>query len=647
MERVNITIGTAGHIDHGKTALVKCLTGCDTDRLKEEKDRGMSIELGFAPCKIADKQVGIVDVPGHENFIKTMVAGAAGMDAVILVVAADDGVMPQTREHLDILTLLGIRHGIVALTKIDRVSPERRADVQAKVTAFLRGTFLENAPVLPLSNVTGEGFDSFLDALWAMVGSIVPRRIDGVFRVPLERAFSVQGYGSVAAGIPVAGAAHVGDEVVLLPHNLAGRIRRIEVYGQDSDAVMAGQCAAINVGHWDHHKIGRGDTLTVPGFFTPQEWFVCSLRLLPRDKLRLKSGAEVKFHTGTSEVVAMFYPLHGSFMEGGDEGLMQVRTRTPVVAGPGDHFLLRTASPAQTVGGGRIVEAVDRRLKGNRPGVSEDLQARAEAVLDERRFVEYCVRTAESSAVGEPSLALRAKMLPGRLQEILAELVRQNIVFTVGTRLYVHRDTAAELGRRLIEAVGAFHVESPESPGIPSDQLRQATPIDKSAFDAIVARLVAEGRLVAHGQRLALPSHRSTFQDEDAKLLEAIETLYRQQRFAPPGLDEVVREMRMPQTKVEKLLGILHQHERLVRVDGGLLFHREAVDRARELVVAHFREESRLESVDFKYMLDTTRKFALPLLDHMDRIGVTRRVGNTRYLRESPGDPSLRNRSTL
>jgi selenocysteine-specific elongation factor len=673
LEQVNITIGTAGHIDHGKTALVKCLTGCDTDRLKEEKERGMSIELGFAPCKIADKQVGIVDVPGHENFIKTMVAGANGMDAVILVVAADDGVMPQTREHLDILTLLGVRHGIVALTKIDRVSPEHRADVQARLSAFLRGTFLEAAPILPLSNITGEGFNAFLEALWAMVGSITPRRVDGVFRVPLERAFSVQGYGTVIAGIPTSGSARIGDEVVLLPHNFTGRIRRIEVYGQDSDTVMAGQCAAINVGHWDHREIRRGDTLTVPGYFSPQEWFVCSVRLLPREKLRLKSGAEVKFHTGTSEVAAMFYPLHGSFMEGGDEGLMQVRTKTPVVAGPGDPFLIRTPSPVRTVGGGRIVEAVDRRFKASRANVSEDLEARAEAVLidtdivneqrsaakaavpagfagslaadrfignlgrnNEGRFVEYCIRTAESAAVGEPALAVRAKILPGRLPEICAKLVHDKTVFTVGARLYVHRDTAAELGRRMVEAVDAFHSQSPESPGLPIDQLRQSMPVDKPVFDAVVARLTGEKQLMERGQRLALPSHSSTFQDEDAQLLEAIETFYREKAFAPPSLDEVVQHTTAARPKVEKLLKVLHEHERLVRVDGGLMFHRDAVARAREIVLTHFGKESRLESVDFKYLLDTTRKFALPLLDHLDRIGVTRRVGNTRYLREAP-----------
>ncbi len=396
MQQINITLGTAGHIDHGKTALVKCLTGCETDRLKEEKERGMSIDLGFAPCKIADMQVGIVDVPGHENFIKTMVAGASGMDGVILVVAADDGVMPQTREHLEILTLLGVRHGIVALTKIDRIASERREERIGRSGQFPARHFFGRGPDSSSLKRDRRGIRS-LSGIALGPGSGDKAQADrrrvshaagsSIFRTRLRDRRGRH---------PGLRFAHVGDEVVLLPENLAGRIRRIEVYGQASDAVMAGQCAAINVGHWDHRAIRRGDTLTLPGYFAPQEWFVCMLRLLPRDKLFLKSGAEVKFHTGTSDVAAMFYPLKGNHMEGGAEGLIQVRTKTPFVAGPGDYFIIRTPSPVRTIGGGRIVEAVDRRLKGSRPGVYEDLQQRAEAVLDERRFVEYCVRRAES-----------------------------------------------------------------------------------------------------------------------------------------------------------------------------------------------------------------------------------------------------------
>lgn len=636
MKRVNITLGTAGHIDHGKTALIKNLTGCDTDRLKEEKERSMSIELGYAPCRIADTQVGIVDVPGHENFIKTMVAGANGMDAVILVVAADDGVMPQTREHLEILSLLGIQRGIVALTKIDRVTPEQRADVCDKVVAFLRGTFLEGAPILPVSNVTGKGFDRFLEAVWTLVQTTTPKRIDGVFRMPLERAFSAQGYGTVVTGIPVAGAARVGDEVVLLPHDFTGRIRRIEVYGQDSQIVMAGQCAAINVAHWDYRMIRRGDTLVVPGCFSPAEWFVCSLKLLPRDKLRLKSGSEVKFHTGTTEAIALFYPLQGGHMEGGDEGLVQVRTKTPVVAGPSDHFLLRTPSPARTVGGGRIVEAVDRRLKGNRPQMAEDLQTRAEAVLDEHRFVEYCVRRAADVAVGESALAFRTKIPIGRLREILGELVLQRKILVLGTGLYLHGDTATDASERILDLVNGFHRQSPESPGLPVELLRRSMSVDKVVLDDVLARLKGDGRLVERSQRLALPEHRSVFQDDETRLFDVIESLFRDKGFCPPAPEEVVRQTGVPQKKVEKILGLLCEHERLVRVEGSLLFHREAVDRARDILAAHFRKEGRLESVQFKYLLNTTRKFAIPLLDYLDRIGITRRVGNTRYPKSLP-----------
>ena len=632
--QVNITLGTAGHIDHGKTALVKCLTGCETDRLKEEKERGMSIDLGYAPCTLGDMQVGIVDVPGHEHFIKTMVAGATGMDGVILVVAADDGVMPQTREHLDILTLLGVRHGLVALTKVDRVASDHLELVRSDLEDFLRGTFLESAPVLPVSNVTGEGFDAFLETLFALVKKIEPRRIDGVFRVPVDRAFSARGYGTVVAGIPVCGSARAGDEVVVLPHNLAGRIKRIEVYGRASDVVLAGQCAAINVGHWDSHAIGRGDTVTLPGYFTPESFFVCKLRLLAREKLHLKHGSEVKFHAGTSEVNATLYALEDRALQAGGEYLIQVKTKTPIVAGPGDHFILRTFSPVETVGGGTIVEAVPQRLKRNRPAVVDDLRQRAEAVLDDARFVEYCVRTAGRLAAGEDELAVRGKMLRGRLQTILAELTRQRTLLGVAAGRYMHCDTAAEACGRVLQIAGEHHRRAPESPGLGFEQLKQETGWDKEVLDGLVVLLKSDGRLVERDQRLALAGHRPTLGDEDARRLEAIEALFRQQAFSPPSREEIVQQTGIPPAGVEKTLRILREHQRLVAVGEGLLFHGEAVDRARQLLVDHIGKEGRLESVQFKYLLDTTRKFALPLLDYFDRVGLLRRDGNTRYLKK-------------
>ncbi len=638
--QVNITLGTAGHIDHGKTALVKCLTGCETDRLKEEKLRGMSIDLGFAPCTIAGTEVGIVDVPGHENFIKTMVAGASGMDGVILVVAADDGIMPQTREHMEILTLLGIRHGLVALTKVDRVEPEHRDMVREDLQQYLRGTFLETAPILPVSSTTGEGFNEFLEALWGLVGQITPKRIDGVFRLPLDRAFSAHGFGTVVAGIPVAGSAAIGDEIVLLPQGLSGRIKRIEVYGRTSEAVLAGQCAAVNIGHWDRRDMKRGDVVTIPGYFTPQEWFLCKFRLLEREKLTLKSGSPVKLHTGTSEVPATVYPLDVPVLTASGDYLIQVRTATPIVAGPGDPFVLRLPSPVQTIGGGTFIETVDRRLKRNRAGILEDVQQRAIAIADERRFVEYCVRNAERFAAAEVDLAVRTKIPPPRVQQILSELAAAGTILPLNPGAYLHCQTAAALGERIVTAVAAFHQESPESPGVPRENLRQSLEMEKEVLECVIRRLVSEKRIVWQNDRLALPQHRPALADKDAAAVEAVEALFLSRPFSPPAASELPEETGLAASAVQTALRILREHGRLVSVEG-LLFHCDAVARAQSILVEYLRKEGRLESVQFKYLLETTRKYAIPLLDHFDRIGVTRRSGHTRFLKKpSGGQPS-------
>ncbi|MBN2025050.1 MAG: selenocysteine-specific translation elongation factor [Pirellulales bacterium] len=630
-KQINLTLGTAGHIDHGKTALVKLLTGCDTDRLKEEKERGMSIDLGFAPCVIADAQVGIVDVPGHEHFIKTMVAGATAMDAVMLVVAADDGVMPQTREHLEILTLLGVRHGLVALTKIDRVEPAQRDAAIEQVRGFLEGTFLADAPLCPVSSVTGEGLDGFLAVLGRLIESLEPKSLDGVFRMPVDRAFSARGFGTVVAGVPLAGSVGIDDELVLLPDGLTSRIRQIEVYGQSSDVVRAGQCAAVNVRHWDAGAIRRGHVVTLPGYFEPQSWFLGRLRLLGHEKNGLKNGAQVRLHTGTTEVTAGVYSLDAGRMAEGAEHLVQIHATAPIVAGPGDPFILRSLSPVRTIGGGTLVEGLPRKLKRNRPGGADDLAERAAAIADERRFVAYAVKTAPARAAGEDELARRTKIPRARVRAILAELTAAGEVSTLAPGVSIHRDTADALGQRLVELIEAFHRRSPESPGIAPEELREQAGLERAVVDGLVARLAEDGRLARRNDRWAAAGHAPTFQDEEAAQLEAIEARLREAGFAPPGIDELCQATGLDRPAVERLLTILRQHQRVVRVEDGILFHCEAVERARQILLDYFAREERLESVQFKYMLDTTRKFAIPLLDHFDRVGVTRRVGNTRY----------------
>jgi selenocysteine-specific elongation factor len=633
IQQHNVTLGTAGHIDHGKTALVKLLTGCETDRLKIEKERGMSIELGFAPCVISDIEVGIVDVPGHENFVKTMVAGASGIDGCILVVAADDGVMPQTREHLDILTLLGLEHGMVALTKVDAVPPERTQAATQEVRAFLVGTFLQDAPILPISNITGQGFEEFYESLKTLVAGITPKTATGVFRVPVERAFSAKGYGTIVAGIPAYGSVGIGDELVLLPQGTKGRLRSVQVYGRDSTRAMAGQCAALNIPQWDHKDVARGNVVTVSDYFAPHQWYLCELKLLDQEKADLKNAAQVKFHTGTSETPASVYLFQDAPLKPGRQCLVQVFLNDPVVAGPRDHFIIRSLSPTRTLGGGIVVEALERRLKRTHPEVLQDIAARARAVATPKDFVEYCVKTADSFAADERQISLRSKIPPKELAVLLADLVQAGRLLPASGRTYIHVGTAERVQQHLLDVVRAFHSKRPESPGISRELLLTESGIRKDVFESLLARMLAEGRLVERKGFLALPEHREQFNNAEQQLLQNVEALFRTHLFDPPGPQEIADQMRVLPPQVQRVLRILTEQKQLVRVDQDLLFHTEAVATAKERLVSYIQQNGGLESVKFKYLLDTSRKYAIPLLDYFDKIGVTRRVGYTRHLK--------------
>ncbi|MCR4415422.1 MAG: hypothetical protein NUV77_23685, partial [Thermoguttaceae bacterium] len=326
---------------------------------------------------------------------------------------------------------------------------------------------------------------------------------------------------------------------VLLPQDEIGRLKRIQVYGRDSDTVKAGQCAALNVGHWDHRAIRRGDVVTLPGYFEPATWYTAQLRLLPQEKLALKNGAAVKFHTGTSEVNATLYSPDGAPMYGGNDYFVQFRLDRPVVAGPGDRFIVRTLAPVRTAGGGTILEATARRLKRNRPEVAERLLAQAQALGDETRFVACCLRQIETLAASEADLAARAKVLRRRLPLIMARLIDERQAVALGAGLYIHSHTAAAAADRVLGILRDFHRQSPESPGMTIEQLRQAAPIDKAVLDGLVAWMKSQGRLVERNQRLAVPEHQPTFHDEDSKLVEAVEAVFRRQAFNPPSPDEL------------------------------------------------------------------------------------------------------------
>ena len=634
-DHINITLGTAGHIDHGKTALIKCLTGCDTDHLKAEKERGMSIELGFAPCHISGLEIGIVDVPGHENFIKTMVAGASAIDGVIFVIAADDGVMPQTREHLDILTLLGVQHGIVALTKNDCVSGERLESVTVEVRNFLEGTFLQDAPIVPVSGVTGLGFEAFYKELKNVVEKIQPKRTDTVFRMPIEKAFSLKGHGTVITGIPVAGSVDVGKEVLLLPKAIKGRIKAIQVYKRKSDTAMSGQCAAINITRFDYKTIQRGNVVTVGKYFSPQQWYLCKLDVLSSCTKNLKTGVKVKFHTGTTEVAATMYLLQSNVITAAQQGLVQLKLHTPVVAAPRDRFIIRTLSPVQTVGGGMIVEAIPARLKRSKPGIVEEALARSHAAATEKDFVQYCIRTAADMAANEIQIALRAKVTAGKLKDLLAELTTEGKVIQLTSNLFMHSEVFDSITQRLLDETAQFHKTIPASPGIPPEELSDLLRLQKDVFEGVVELLLSDGKIVKRKTRLALPAYRETFTEKQQQLSQAVEELFKKRLFNPPSPKEAAEHLRSTQPDIDKTIKILTEQGRLIRVENIHLFHCEAIEEAEKRIRDFIEEQGHLESVKFKYLIDTTRKYAIPLLDHFDRIGVTSRTGNTRYLKNS------------
>ena len=634
IEFPNITLGTAGHIDHGKTSLVRFLTGCDTDTLKEEKARGMTIDLGHAPCSIGNQQVGIVDVPGHESFIKTMVAGASGMDGVILVVAADDGVMPQTCEHLEILTLLGIQHGVVALTKADRVAPELLSTAIEAVRVFLRGTFLADAPIFPVDNLTGAGFLEFLDGLAGLVKQIKPKQTDGVFRMPVERSFSAAGTGTVVVGIPVSGRLTVGDELMLYPKGLPGRIRSIQVYGRNAPEALSGQCAAINVTSWASQEIRRGQVIAVPECFIPGEWFFASLRLLQHERLHVKNGDVVKLHTGTSVVQASIYLTDApdGVLQAGAKAIVQVHSDDLLTVAPGDRFIIRSMTPARSIGGGMFLEQLPERVRrADVPHAS--LERRELALATSETWIDYCLETIPEMLADSHRLARAANLPPALVRTLAERMVAASKAIRVAEDVWCHAGNLQEASARILAALTAYHQAEPASPGSDAAMLQKTAGIPRPALNFVLKKLKTANQVKEVNNLLALVSHQPQIKDQDQALQEAVEAVFKEKLFAPLSCDGLATLLNQPPATIDRAMTLLKKQGIIVFIGKGLHFHREAIEIARKRLEAHIIEKGKLESLDFKFLLNTTHKYALPLLDYFDRSGFLIRSGNTRYLR--------------
>jgi len=634
-----VTVGTAGHIDHGKSALVLALTGIDPDRLEEEKRRGITIDLGFAHLDLGEGvRVGFVDVPGHERFVRNMLAGVGGIDLVILVVAADESIKPQTREHFDICKLLGIRQGLVAITKTDLVDRDILELVRLEIQEFVRGSFLESAMLVPVSAKTGEGLQALKDELRRLALVVTPKPEDLPFRLPIDRAFVMKGFGTVVTGTLVAGRIGKDSEVEIYPLGRRVRVRGIEVHNAAAQTALAGQRTAVNLPGLEAKEISRGMVLAPPGLFQATTRLDCRLNLLPDTRL-LKNYARVHFHCLTSETLAEVVLLDKKELEPGSSAFAHLRLSDPSVFMPGDRFIIRQFSPVTTIGGGSVLDNQPARHRVRDPNVLPLLDVLEKG--DSQARLEWLVR--QGGEVSLSGLASRTGWHPAevlRLGKALASAKRLLLLGQPPER-FVHEEHFRELAKNVTEQLEKFHVENPLVAGLPKEDLRSRTGARNSAhpgapsnllFNAVLQALAAQGRIEVQGETVRLAGRKIQLTPEEQAAKDQIGAAFEKRGLAVPSPSEVLDKLRIDRLRAEKLLQILLRENVLCKVTEDLIFHRSALRQLKELLVRRKAQCNRINVALFKEITGLSRKYAIPLLEYLDRERVTRREGDERII---------------
>jgi selenocysteine-specific elongation factor len=635
----HIIIGTAGHIDHGKTSLVKALTGIDADRLPEEKQRGMTIDLGYAYFDLdAGRRVSIVDVPGHERFVKNMLAGATSISLVLFVVAADDGIMPQTTEHLEIINLLGIKHGLVVLTKKDLVTDEWLAIVQEDIKNILKGTSLEDAPIVPVSTVTGEGIETCKTTIKNLIAQIKTRDDARVFRLPIDRSFTVSGYGCVVTGPIIGGQISVEDEVEIFPIKQIVRIRGIEVTGERVDTAFAGQRAAINLSGIKSTGIKRGYELSIPGYLQPTKIVDASLRLIKNAKTPLKNRARIRFHVNTSEVMGRVILLDREQLNPGEEALCQFLLENFITTEREDRFIIRSYSPAYTFGGGKVLGYNTTRLKRFKEESLKTLNILASGNLSdivEQVYLNNVARKGERQfALTIDDISRQVNIHPLVAEKIIADFVRKGVFmkFSVeGKNVIFHKTHVLSLKERVLNELKKFHKENPLKTGI--DETHLKTLLDKNInpllITAVLASLRNEKAVKVTDNKLSLANFKIEVSAQDKGMADKIEGLFLKAGFAPPSVDEVCVKFGASSKTV---ISLLTEQKKLVEVEKGLCFHTTALEKLKENVKEYILKYGPVSVAQFRDLTKTTRKYAVPLLEYFDSIHFTKRTGDVRIL---------------
>lgn len=630
----HIILGTAGHIDHGKTALVKALTGTDTDRLKEEKERGITIELGFAHLKLPNGQeLGIIDVPGHERFVRQMVAGASGIDIVALVIAADEGVMPQTREHLEICQLLGIKSGVVVLTKKDMVDEEWLQLVREDVVNFLEGTFLKGAPVIAVSSLNGEGLPELLESLEELAEMVPEKSIRGPFRLPIDRVFTIKGFGTVVTGTAVSGTISVGESVTIYPYDIISKIRGIQVHNRDVRQVAAGSRTAINLQGIEKEIIERGSVIATADSLEKSYLLDVSFSYLSSLARPLKNGARLRFHTGTCEVPARITLLDRDELKPGEKTFAQLRLLRKIAVLPKDRYVLRSYSPVLTVGGGEILHPVPKRRKRFVFAVLEGLKALESGSPEE--VLLFHAGEAEFKGLARKSLAMLSGLTEKEFSSTLHHLIKSGrlVNFHEDTQSLVRSDMLDAAFDKVLSAVKKYHESSPLLSGMPKEELRSrlSSAMDPRLFAFIIGKLVEARKIVAEKELIRLAGHKVALKVDDQELRNKIEKLYIQAGFEPPSKRSVLESLGVSQA--EKLFDLLVREGTLVKIKDDLFYYKDHIAGLKERVIAFLEKNKELSPAQFKELTGLSRKYAIPLLEYLDNLKITIRVGDKRLLR--------------
>jgi selenocysteine-specific elongation factor len=629
----HVIVGTAGHIDHGKSALVKALTGVDPDRLKEEQVRGITIDLGFAHLDLGDVQVGFVDVPGHEKFVKNMLAGVGGIDFVLLVVAADESIMPQTREQFDICRLLGVNAGIVVINKTDLVDPEMIELVREEVMEITKGSFLEGAEVIALSSKTGDGIEQLKKAVHDLALAIQPRPSNRMLRLPIDRAFSIKGFGTVVTGTLTSGEIHKDQEVELIPGGLTARVRGLQVHGNMVPQSVAGQRTAVNLQGIDLGQVERGMVLTVPYAFHPTQILDVRLLLLPGAK-PLKNLVKVRFHQGTIEVLARIAILGRDTLTPGEAGYVQLRLDSPVFCLHGDNFIIRQFSPTITIGGGAILHPNPLKHKSTDKEILNALKGLDTGDLSKKIPVLLAAGAKRAMDLNELNSLLGLPIQ--ELSRICTTLAQAGklVMVPAPAQILVLPQVIESLKKDSVRQVSEFHKENPLQKGISKEELRKRIYDDLplEVFRYCLDGLVEQHKIAFQEDMISLHGREVQLTPEDQQLKGKIEAFFIKAGILAPSLSEIQNSMDVKPEEARRILFWMLREKILVKLSDDLIFHRDTLDSIKKQIRAKFAPGSKFGVADFKVIFDITRKHAIPLLEYLDREKFTRRQGNDRIL---------------